>query len=359
MTESGESKTARIGSILSVSHEKDVDGIMASAIVSRYAKSKGMKFDVILTDYGSLELVFKKIGSRKNSIVVITDLGMDENLLSQVTSGLKRAISQGCKIVWLDHHNWSNRSMKAIVSLPNKPILRVNHDFCAAEIAFKTLMPRDEISAELARIAHDTDFNLREIEAATALADAVAVLRFAAIAAKDDMTEALRPLLTSLADGGLEEVWDDDSKRLKGDLLQKQVKNYRKERLKKMKRALKDHCDQNIHERLVRIVQIPLGITTTDIGTFMSKEENLVVDGNGIGLADLLLTLTQGGMLGFRRGSETVLCDMAAKLFKGGGHPYAAGGEYGPYESFQEVCSDIFLTLTENKSWLSNNGESN
>ncbi|UCE10047.1 MAG: hypothetical protein JSW61_13920 [Candidatus Thorarchaeota archaeon] len=358
MTESGQPKTAKISSILSVSHEKDVDGLCASAIVARYAESKGMDFDVILTDYGTMDVVFKKIGSRKNSIIVITDLGLDENILPQVTSGLKRAISQGCKIVWLDHHNWATRSMKAIVSLPNKPILRVNPDFCAAEIAFKTLMPRDEVCAELARIAHDTDFNLREVEAATALADALAVLRFAAIASKDDMTEALRPLLTSIANGGLEEVWDDDAKRLKDDLLEKQVRNYRKERLKKMKRALKDHCDQKVHERLIRIVQIPLGITTTDIGTFMAEETNLAVEGRQLARADLMITLTQGGMLGFRRGSESVLCDMAAKLFKGGGHPYAAGGEYGPWEIFQAVCDDIFLTLTENRTWLNDAQES-
>jgi oligoribonuclease NrnB/cAMP/cGMP phosphodiesterase (DHH superfamily) len=48
-----------------------------------------------------------------------------------------------------------------------------------------------------------------------------------------------------------------------------------------------------------------------------------------------------------------VLCNAAAKLFNGGGHPYAAGGEYGLYEDFQAVSDDIFLTLSKNKSWVS------
>ena len=30
-------------------------------------------------------------------------------------------------------------------------------------------------------------------------------------------------------------------------------------------------------------------------------------------------------MRGFRRGRDGVLCNAAAKLFNGGGHPYAAG----------------------------------
>ena len=63
--------------------------------------------------------------------------------------------------------------------------------------------------------------------------------------------------------------------------------------------------------------------------------------------------MSPGGMLGFRRGHETVLCNAAAKLFNGGGHPYAAGGEYGMYEDFQAVCDDIFLTLSKSKDWIS------
>jgi len=43
---------------------------------------------------------------------------------------------------------------------------------------------------------------------------------------------------------------------------------------------------------------------------------------------------------------------MAAKLFNGGGHPYAAGGEYGLYEDFPAVCDDIFQTLSMDRTWV-------
>jgi oligoribonuclease NrnB/cAMP/cGMP phosphodiesterase (DHH superfamily) len=59
-------------------------------------------------------------------------------------------------------------------------------------------------------------------------------------------------------------------------------------------------------------------------------------------------------MLGFRRGYETTLCNIAAKLFNGGGHPYAAGGEYGVYTDFQAVCDDIFVTLSKSNDWVIN-----
>ncbi|MFW9850937.1 MAG: DHH family phosphoesterase [Candidatus Thorarchaeota archaeon] len=346
------SNTKKVTAVLSISHDKDVDGLHSAAIVKRYAKSKNLKHDVILTDYGGFDKVFAKVAAYRNTLIIVTDLGMDETELDNVATGLRRAIEQGCRVVWLDHHQWSDKSAKTILSLGNKPILKVNHDFCAAEIAFKVLMPRDKISEDLARIAHDTDFNLRELEIANALTDALSVIRFGALDRREDLTEAILPLLTSLAEEGPEGVWSDSTKRFKDPLLFQKVEHYRKERLKKMKKALAGHNDITIDETLVRIIEMPGGVTTTDIGTFLSEPENLKDDGQELKVADLLITLSQGGMLGFRRGSERVLCNAAAKLFNGGGHPYAAGGEYGMYDNFDAVCDDIALTLSNNKDWI-------
>jgi oligoribonuclease NrnB/cAMP/cGMP phosphodiesterase (DHH superfamily) len=134
--------------------------------------------------------------------------------------------------------------------------------------------------------------------------------------------------------------------------LDKRVHNYRKEKLKKMRRALKGHCDQIVHDRVVRVIEIPNGVTTTDLGTFLADEKNLQINGETLQVADMLISVSQGGMLGFRRGRENVLCDAAAKIFNGGGHPYAAGGEYGVYDDFQAVCDDIIVTLQKDKSWV-------
>jgi len=352
MTSGASNAPQKITKLLSISHDKDVDGLNSAAIVRRYAKSKGLKHEVILTDYGGFEKVFGKVAAYRNTLIIITDLGMDETELNKVYDGLSRAVTQGCRVVWLDHHQWSEKSAKTILSLGNKPVLKVNNEYCAAEIAFKVLMPRDEISKELARIAHDTDFNLREIDVANALTDALSVIRFGAIDRREDLTESLKPLLTSIADEGISGVWDESNKRFKDSLLSKRVDHYRKDRLKKMKKALAGHNDIEIHDRLVRIIEMPSGVTTTDIGTFLSKPENLQISENELKVADLLISVSQGGMLGFRRGSERVLCNGAASLFNGGGHPFAAGGEYGMYDDFQAVCDDIALTLSKNTDWV-------
>lgn len=348
-----EPKAKKISSLLSISHDKDVDGLASAAIVWRYAEAKDLDFNAILTDYGSFEQVFSAIAKQRDTLIIITDLGVDDTTLDVVQTGLTRAISQGCRIVWLDHHQWSDRAIKMLLSLGNKPVLKVNHEFCAAEITHKVLMPRDEVSTELAKIAHDTDFNLREIEAATALTDAVSVIRFGAIDKKEDVTDALHAILTKLAESGMSGVWDSDARRFKDSLLNKRVEHYRKEKAKKMRKALAGHHDQVIHGKLVRVVEIPSGLTSTDMGTFASNQENLSTIDPEIKVADLLLSLSQGGMLGFRRGRDGVLCNAAAKLFNGGGHPYAAGGEYGLYEDFHAVCDDIFLSLSKSKAWVS------
>ena len=346
-------KKRKLESLLSISHDKDVDGLTSAAIVRRYALSRNLEFDVLLADYGDFEDVFSSVSLRKDTLIVITDLGMDDASLDFIITSLKRAISQGCRVVWLDHHQWSKKSIAAIQSLDNKPVLRINHEYCAAEIAYKSLMAKDDVSAELATIAHDTDFNLREIEFAGALTDALSVLRFNAMDRKEDLTEVLKPLLFKLSDDGVAGLWDKETSRFKDDQLNQRVKHYRKEKAKKMRKALSAHCDEVIQDRLVRIVELPHGVTTTDLGTFLSDESNLQIDENTVlQVADLIITLSQGGMLGFRRGKDTVLCNLVAKHFNGGGHPYAAGGEYGSYEDFDAVCSDIFLTLSKNNDWI-------
>jgi oligoribonuclease NrnB/cAMP/cGMP phosphodiesterase (DHH superfamily) len=352
MDDSSKTPATKRGSVLSISHDKDVDGLIAAAIVWRYAKSKNMDYSVHLADYGSFESVFSKVSMRKKTLIIVTDLGMDDSSLDKVLGGLSRAISQGCRVVWLDHHPWSKHAVKEILSLPNKPILKINHDYCASEIAYKVLMPRDIISEELSVIAHDTDFNLRQIEAATALTDALSVIRFTAIDHKEDVTDALFTLLKVLAEEGIKGIWNEETKSFKDALLEKRVRHYRKEKMKKMRKALENHCDAELHGILIRILEMPNGITTTDLGTYVSDEENLKLEEKQLPIAGLLITLSPGGMLGFRRGSDRVLCNSVAAMFNGGGHPYAAGGEYGSYEDFQAVCDDILLTLSKNADWI-------
>ncbi|MHA1770126.1 MAG: DHH family phosphoesterase [Candidatus Thorarchaeota archaeon] len=352
MNDSDSSRPSKIGSCFSISHDKDVDGIASAAIVWRYAKKKGLTHDFTLTDYGSFDKAFSKTAELRNTLIIVTDLGLDNTSRNGVIANLSKAVSRGCRVVWLDHHRWPEQSIRSVLGLGNKPVLKINHDYCASEIAFKVLMPHDKISEELAVIAHDTDFNLREIEAANALTDAVSIIRFNALDKREEITSGLFPLVKALAEEGLAGLWDAERQRFKDDVLEQRVHHYRKEKTKRMRKALSGHCDLRVHGYLVRIVEMPNGVTSTDLGTYLANPDNLAIGDNKLPVADLLVTVGQGGKLGFRRGTERVLCDAAAKLFNGGGHPFAAGGDYGMYDDFEAVCDDIFATLSSNKDWI-------
>ncbi len=342
----------KITGVFSISHEKDLDGIVSAAIVRRYANKMRLAHSLMLTDYNVFESDFSAVSSLKNMLIVITDLGFNIKSLDSVLSRLNDAISHGCRLVWLDHHTWPKQCINAIMSLENNPVLKIRTDVCASEIAHRVLMPDDTVSESLAALAHDSDFNLRQSEAANVLNDVVNLLRIFSIEKRQRSTDVLASLVIALSENGLSGVWNEETQRLRDDLLEKRLQNYRRGLLKKMRRALEGHQDMEIHGKLVRIVEIPAGISTTDMGNFLSDPENLRSDGGQLSIADLLITLGPTGLLGFRRGNESVLCHKAAQLFDGGGHPYAAGGEYGIYSDFEAACSDIFYVLSTDKNWI-------
>ncbi|MDH4214042.1 MAG: hypothetical protein OEV85_08990, partial [Candidatus Thorarchaeota archaeon] len=105
--------------------------------------------------------------------------------------------------------------------------------------------------------------------------DAVSVLRFGAIDRREEVLDVLYPVLSKLAESGLGGVWDSVSHKFKDQLLDKRVDHYRKEKAKKMRKALAGHSDHILHNRLVRVVEIPSGLTSTDMGTYASNPENL------------------------------------------------------------------------------------
>ncbi|MHA2323627.1 MAG: hypothetical protein ACXACG_18535, partial [Candidatus Thorarchaeota archaeon] len=82
-----EPKVKKITSLLSISHDKDVDGLNSAAIVWRYAIAKGLDFKAILSDYGSFEQVFSAIAKRRDTLIIITDLGMDDTIVDVVQNG--------------------------------------------------------------------------------------------------------------------------------------------------------------------------------------------------------------------------------------------------------------------------------
>ncbi len=346
-------KSKKYSKVLIISHAKDPDGICSAAISIRYAMKKNMEYKTLFLDYGDLEEYFPNLKSYHDTLVLITDLGIDKSSEKVVLSTLSSLAKQGCRIVWLDHHEWHASAIKFILSLPNSPVLKIVKSLCAAEIAQKVLMPNDDISIELARVAHDSDFNLQELESSQVLSDLITHIRYSFSDSNAELQKELHHISLLLANKGISALWDEKRKIIPDDNYRLQVKAYRKLRAKKMKGLLEKSCSQKIHGKLVRIVFIPEGITTTDVANYLSDPKNLVdKSGKSYEVADVLITVGNSGLMGIRRTTDDVLCNEIAKMFGGGGHEYAAGAEYVGYSNFESACDDILHELSTTKVWI-------
>jgi oligoribonuclease NrnB/cAMP/cGMP phosphodiesterase (DHH superfamily) len=148
-------------SVLIFSHEQDVDGLFSAAIL-RIAFPQS---EVVLTNYGLEKMtdVATKIRSKAQQgtgTVIIADVGVNEESYSPVVEALRDSKEKGWKNMWLDHHVWPDKPRQEIEKVCEL-VLYTEQDGikkCAAELCFERFAPENRQAAQLAAIAHRTDF---------------------------------------------------------------------------------------------------------------------------------------------------------------------------------------------------------
>ncbi len=149
-----------------VAHKKDVDGLASHAILRRYARRVGEDITHYFADYDDLAEIIVKLSELEGGRVVIADLGYNARVLS-AKEALARLCAAG-EVIWIDHHDW--KGGEEILKMNLRFIHSAEH--CAAELVQREFMPEDEVSAELARLAHAHDFR-EEDELAWKLYDVI------------------------------------------------------------------------------------------------------------------------------------------------------------------------------------------
>ena len=147
--------------VLVFSHEQDVDGIFAAAIL-RIAFPQS---EVMLTNYGleKMKVVAETIRSsvqQGSGTVIIADVGVNEESYSPVFDALRYAKEKGWSNIWIDHHVWPVRPKDELDKVCEL-ILHVEKDGvkkCASELCHERFVPENKLAAQLAAIAHRTDF---------------------------------------------------------------------------------------------------------------------------------------------------------------------------------------------------------
>jgi len=140
--------------IISISHSIDPDGIGAQAIIFRYFRKQKLEPIGFLCDYHNFEYYLRIALSKKPKILIISDIGLNDEIFEISLKLLNRFKGQK---IWIDHHKITSELKIQLAKVLNEYIHDTN--FCAAELVQKRFLPDDVISQKIALISHNGDFD--------------------------------------------------------------------------------------------------------------------------------------------------------------------------------------------------------
>ncbi|MBD3189989.1 MAG: hypothetical protein GF308_05075 [Candidatus Heimdallarchaeota archaeon] len=142
--------------VVSISHAIDPDGIGSQAIIFRYFRELDIEPIAFLADYHYFEETFEKAVKLQPDVLIVTDFGWNDSYLKLIDS-LKQLKA---RTIWIDHHKISIENRLLLENSVDELI--IDTSVCAAELVQERFMPDDPVSKEIARIAHNGDFDIED-----------------------------------------------------------------------------------------------------------------------------------------------------------------------------------------------------
>lgn len=290
--------------VLIFSHESDLDGLYSAAIgILRYPQAL-----TIFLGYG-LEN-FQKLGnfiysgthySPERGLIIIADLGLNDELIETCSQIFSDAVRNGWKIMWVDHHPWSQQAIDAL-----KPFVEIVLDAsgnrCAADLMYKTLLPDNALAAKLAGMAHTMDFFTKD-QYLTPISELIRYYQ-----TFPDFYDRLSGLAKKSAKGIL---WDVQ--------MQADYNDYAR-----LRDEAKVQVFGTMQVRPVSRFNVAYLQSSPYLQSSLFSEEVFAKTN-----ADLVMFYSVKGKVSIRRNNEDISCrDVAVNLPEGGGHAYAAGATF-------------------------------
>jgi uncharacterized protein len=307
--------------VIIFSHESDLDGLYSAAIgLMRYPQAM-----TVFLGYGAEN--FSKLGnfiysatrysSSECGQIVIADLGLNDDLIETCRKTFSDAVLKGWKIMWVDHHPWSQQAIEAV-----KPLVEVVLDAsgrkCAADLMYETLLPGNTLAAKLASMAHTMDFFTRD-QYLTPISELIRYYQ-----TFPDFYYRLSNLAEKSVRGIL---WDID--------MQSDYNNY-----VHLRDEAKAQVFASLQIRQAGRFKVAYVQSSPYLQSSLFSEE-VFANTN----ADLVMFYSPKGKVSIRRNNELVSCrNIAANLPEGGGHDYAAGA------TFKSNPSDTAAVILELQS---------
>jgi uncharacterized protein len=303
--------------VMIFSHESDLDGLYSATIgLLRYPQAK-----TIFLGYGVEN--FQKLGnfiysatqySPERGLIIIADLGLNDDLIETCRQMFSDAVRNGWKIMWIDHHPWSQEAINAI-----KPfveiVLDVSGSKCAADLMYETLLPGNTLAGKLADMAHTMDFFTKD-QYLTPISELIRYYQ-----TFPDFYDKLSELARKSAKGLL---WDVE--------MQSDYNNY-----VRLRDEAKAEVLATMQVRATGRFKIAFVQSSPYIQSSLFSEEVFAKTNT-----DLVMFYSAKGKVSIRRNTESISCsDIAANLPEGGGHAYAAGA------TFKSDPADISAVISE------------
>lgn len=301
-------------------HRRDVDGLMSAAIFLRAYPLASVRF----VDYGlddMVHLLHELSELNDVELAVIADFGLDDDKTDSMVSALRSLVARGTRVNWLDHHNWSDSSIKAVREAGVELVKPPDREACGAELVQKRYAPSDGYSKRLAEIANMTDFHKPLDEVGKML---TGVVDYYNSMSKGECDKRLERLAQIVSEGVLvDSVVLDDYHHYT------ELVNMAEEELKRSARLLSSGG-----------FRVAVGFATGPLGP--TRTCDILRDS----IPSDIQVYVKGRKVSFRRSNESVDCAKIATAFGGGGHDYAAGGEV-DFEVRTDAEREKFLQLLE------------
>jgi oligoribonuclease NrnB/cAMP/cGMP phosphodiesterase (DHH superfamily) len=305
--------------VLIFSHESDLDGLYSAAIgLMRYPQAM-----TVFLGYGAEN--FSKLGNfiqsaarhspSESGQIVIADLGLNDELIETCRKIFSDAVLKGWKIMWVDHHPWSQQAIEAV-----KPLVEIVLDAsgrkCAADLMYETLLPGNILAAKLASMAHTMDFFTKD-QYLTPISELIRYYQ-----TFPDFYYRLSNLAVKSAKGIL---WDVE--------MQSDYNSY-----VHLRDEAKAQVFASLQIRQAGRFKVAYVHSSPYLQNSLFSEE-VFANTN----ADLVMFYSTKGKVSIRRNNDSISCrSIAANLSEGGGHDYAAGATF---KSDPSDTAAVFLEL--------------
>lgn len=294
--------------IISVTHRADYDGIASGALIIRYAYLHLKEpFMVFLKDYSDgPNLIEEPLIKLKECKLYIADLSTSFKDLPKVADRIKRM--KGCEVYWFDHHPTSEESVNLLKGAGVNLDLREDR-FVAAKIVFQNLYEKmrieDEVAKRVSDYAVEADNWRFESEETRDLMDLVSFYNY--LDEDSPLTPNLISFLLHLA--SLKEAGT-----LLTELHRKHIAIYRK-MLDRARKLILNTVDLfELNGTKYAIAYSPNLVSGSQAADYLLSTYDV----------DIAFVVKEDGTASVRRRGDVDVSKIA-KLFGGGGHPYAAG----------------------------------